>query len=175
MAIKDIDNFILPRMVKCNDVCAIEPSARRTSYDGEISFSKTYAYRNGLPWPVTIVEQSGIATTIPRIESGFKSTNDLEVEVRYIFNHQVNFDIYHLLSEANEQISPELKAMQAHVKEGRIRQMSRNEFVISYSITKDKLNPHCPPIHVRDLNHTFYIKKDSDIRQDIHPKRDIGE
>lgn len=174
MTNKDIDNFILPRMVKCDTVTAVEPSIRRASHDGEISFSKTYAYRNGLPWPVTIVEQSGIATTIPRIEQ-FKSTNDLEVEVRYIFNHLVNFDIYHLLDETNTDLSPELKAMQAHAKEGRIRQLSRNEFVISYSLTKDRLNLNSPPIHVKELNLTFFIKKDNDIKQVIHPYSDLGE
>lgn len=174
MATVDIDNFILPRMVKCGIVNAVEPSIRRASYDGEISFSKTYAYRNGLPWPITIVEQTGIATTIPRIEQ-FKSTNDLEIEVRYIFNHQVNFDIYHLLDEANTQLSPELKAMQSHLKEGRIRPMSRNEFVISYSISKDRLNPNTPPIHVKELNLTLFIKKDNDVRQVIHPYSDLGE
>lgn len=176
MDLDDIDNFITSRVIKCANVSAVEPSARRTAFDGEISFGKTISYRNGLPWPVTIVEQSGIGITIPRLESGFKSTNDLEVDIRYNFNHLVNFDIYHLLSDTNNAaLSPELRAMQVHLKEGRLRPYAHNEFIITYSITKDQLNPHSSAVYVKELNHTFYIKKENEIRQVVHPHSDLGE
>lgn len=171
----NIDNFILPRIVKCNDVSAVEPSQRRTNYNGEISISKTYSYRNGLPWPVTMVEMSGIATTIPPLPGIGKSTDCLEVEVRYSFNHQVNFDVYHLLSETNQTLSPELKALQEHVQQGRIRPAANNEFVISYRLNRDKIFPNAPPVHLKEINHTFYVRKDFELKQVIHPYSELGE
>lgn len=171
----NIDNFILPRIVKCSEVTAVEPSHRRSSYNGEISISKTFSFRNGLPWPVTMVELSGVATTIPPLPGIGKSTDCLEVEVRYSFNHQVNFDVYHLLSESNKTVSPELKALQEHVQQGRITPMSNNEFVISYRLSKDKLFPSSPPVHIKEINHTFYIRKEFELKQVIHPYSDLGE
>lgn len=171
----NLDLFLLPRKENFTTIKPVEESQIYNSYSGEIVFEKTISYRNGLPWPVTIVEQSGFALTIPRIEHSHRSTNSFVVEVRYRFDSNVNVDIYRILDQVNDSSSDELKAIAECYRSGKFtKHLKSNTFVISYEVTHDKLNINSGPIFIEELNLTLCVRDVNEMRKVVHPNSDMG-
>lgn len=171
----NLDLFLLPRKENFTIIKPVDDSQLHTNYGSEIVFEKTISYRNGLPWPVTIVEQSGMALTIPRIEHSYRSTNNFVVEVRYRFDTNVNVDIYRILDQVNDESSDELKAIAECYKSGKFTKHARsNTFVVAYEVDYTKLNLNSGPIFIEELNLTLCVRDVNEIRKVVHPNSDMG-
>lgn len=172
----NLDHVILPRNIKCTKIEAVEPSGLRSQYDGEITFSKTISYRNGTPWPITIVEQSGLAITIPRLENTNRSTNAFVVEVRYSYTTGVSLDVYRMLDRVDDTSTEEMKSIRQHYDAGRMRvQNYGNCFIIAYEISQDRLNVNSGPVFIPEVNLTAYVRSPNDIREVVHPHSVMGK
>lgn len=119
----------------------------------ELGFETTTSYKNGLPYPVTIVLRSGIALSVPPITGNWRDTNNFTIHVRYRFAKNVKIDIHRILDDVDENSDDERKALKLALRDAKTTLGStHNECVVTYEVFKHDLETNGGSIFLDQLD-----------------------
>lgn len=153
-------------------VCRAADAALRSR--AGISFEQNVSYRNGLPWPVTIVFRNGFTVRIPPVIGNHRTVTDFMIYVRYRFERDVNLDVQRILDVVDEDSSPELRALKTAVEESRANIiMNGTECVLAYAVSRAEFERYGGSIHIDELDLTL-TTTDSETVVTQHPESKLG-
>lgn len=169
------DNYcVIPVTADCDKISYVDVNKKlEHNNDMLIKFSITRTYRNGLGYPVDIVDRNNVTVTLPSDSHATYHRNELIVELTIRFTSDVNFN---LNDPSNaERIPPAVAALKDALVAGKPQLTYRGrEIVIEYSISDSKLKSTGYNSYFDDLDIAI-SRPGYNPKQTVHPYSNVGQ
>jgi len=140
----------------------------------DFGFHMEMHYRNGLPWPITLVLRNGLAVTLPPVPGNWRTHSDLTVYVRYRFMRDVKIDVHRVLDEVDDKSPAVMQTLKNAINAAQANMvLNGHECTIAYRITRNALENAGGAVHIDELDMTVTVEQRHDV-QVLHPESHYG-
>lgn len=165
----------LPVNTTTDHVLNTNPRDPLTTSRNDFGFETDVSYKNGLPYPITVVLRNGLSLTIPPLSGNWRDQSNFVVQVRYRFAKNVKIDIHRILDAVDADSTNELIALKDAIRDARINQTANsNECVLTYQVTRSQFESVPDGLYLSNLDITIskdVIGSDSYV---VHPESSAG-
>jgi hypothetical protein len=166
----------LPVNTTTDHVTNTNPRDPLTTSRNDFGFETDISYKNGLPYPITVILRNGLSLTIPPLSGNWRDQSNFVVQVRYRFAKNVKIDIHRILDAVDADSSNELIALKDAVRDARVNQTANsNECVLSYQVTRAQFEALSDGMYLSNLDITIskdILGGDSYV---VHPESPAGQ
>ncbi len=164
----------LPTTINADRVRMVSPGDTSTLNRGDFSYEQTISYKNGLPWPVTVINRNGFSCTVPALIGNARTIVDFVVYVRYRFARNVILDTQRILDVVSEDSPEELRVLKDAIESSKGNLvMNGNECVVMYSVSRQQLERHGGSVYIDELD-VAISTTDTPTCMTTHPESHLG-
>lgn len=169
-SMRGFDSVRLPTTIGLNTVTNTNPKEPKTTSRNDFGFETDISYKNGLPYPVTLIMRNGLALTIPPLTGNLREHSDFIVYVRYKFARNVKIDVHRILDDVRNEDAADLVALRNAINDAKSNfTANSNECLIQYTITRHELEKNGGSIYVDILDCCLTHEKLDAPKATLHP------
>lgn len=133
------------------EVSSITQGQPLSGYNSIAPFKIEISYFNGLSFPITVGQRSGVKFTIPPLSS--RLGRQFTIRVFVSINPGVIIDTAHLLDEVDDESPLELKVLREAMDRGYRQQLTAHqEYVLDYHVSKKELDSRGGSLYLTQLD-----------------------